>query len=956
MKFYIIILFTVICGLQLMSQNQVNGILDDISELSTRKTIQIPMKDGTLLETDIYLPISSDSLVVEMNMLGQKIRVPLYNIGTQLVRYPWLINSAGDTIQNPNPFELPLVFTRTPYGKEGEGTGPLFNLLGYNYALQDMRGRYNSQGLYLPMFSDGWDKSKYHPSISHVLDVVPASDSRSANHHEDGWESYRYLLTNATRDYDINEDGVIDHSGPICNGSMGMFGASALGNTQYQLASAHKINSDGPGLKCLLPIVATNEHYLSTGFNNGVFREGLVYGWVSGQLKDLNTDLPSIQADSSIFNTIHTPRDYNLPDLSTVINKGVDHFTSIKYNQQITSAYPNSINRCDMDASFAPVDAQGEADPTGSFSRYSNLNVPIYNITGWWDIFVNGQMLTREYTKANCDSKSKPYQKIIIGPWAHQTIGSTTTGDAIYPNNVTGILGLDFKEVNFNKIDLSGIAKSEALAWYRSTLNYNDYKKIAEPIYRIPEAKQFISVGSIGVARIPIQAVDLSLEELLNFLGGKSGIKNVKIEFKLAGQTNFQIINYDIPPLQQPILPFEGSALTKAVAKDFSKSKDYKFYVVGPTQESENNNVGNYWFESDEFPPMQSITYEKLFITEKGKLSEQSPKQTFNQTYSHIPDNPAFGLGGNNMLERTPDDFRNSQGQINLASPALRAYELDHPGVIQFTTGVFLDTFCFIGAPRASLYASSMPQSAVVGEPTSTDFFVRLIDVCPDGRELFICEGAVNARAKEYARHIYLHHQEDINIPFSNIEAGKIEKFEFELLPIAYTMGRGHQLKILIQSAVWPKYQSNPNLPLEDGDFFRRRLFDATSYRFQGKEMTARTANNTIYSSPSLPSFIELPVYNSKLVLAVEDNKQKNPIQEIAVYPNPTSDWLHITDHSYQSTFVELINTDGKTISAQKISGNLSLDVRSLASGTYIVHCYNSSGAVILNQRVIISH
>lgn len=31
-----------------------------------------------------------------------------------------------------------------------------------------------------------------------------------------------------------------------------------------------------PGLRCLMPIVATTEHYISTGYNNGVFRDRIV--------------------------------------------------------------------------------------------------------------------------------------------------------------------------------------------------------------------------------------------------------------------------------------------------------------------------------------------------------------------------------------------------------------------------------------------------------------------------------------------------------------------------------------------------------------------------------------------------------------------------------------------------------------------------------------------------------
>ena len=59
-----------------------------------------------------------------------------------------------DTINgepNPNPWQLPCIFTRTPYKKSGDTEiGSALALLGYAGLTQDLRGRYESEGVYMP--------------------------------------------------------------------------------------------------------------------------------------------------------------------------------------------------------------------------------------------------------------------------------------------------------------------------------------------------------------------------------------------------------------------------------------------------------------------------------------------------------------------------------------------------------------------------------------------------------------------------------------------------------------------------------------------------------------------------------------------------------------------------------------------------------------------------------------
>lgn len=131
-------------------------------DVVVEKNIRIPAADGTLLATDIYRPARNGEPLAE---------------------------------------KYPVVFQRTPYNKEGERFVPqatYFASQGYVVVLQDLRGRYQSEGVF----------TKYNP--------LEASD---------GKESVEYL-----------------HSLPYANGQVVMWGTSYGAHTQ---ADASKLDPNG---------------------------------------------------------------------------------------------------------------------------------------------------------------------------------------------------------------------------------------------------------------------------------------------------------------------------------------------------------------------------------------------------------------------------------------------------------------------------------------------------------------------------------------------------------------------------------------------------------------------------------------------------------------------------------------------------------------------------------------
>ena len=131
------------------------------------RDVMIPMRDGTRLAADVYIPVEN-----------------------------------GRRVEEPRP----LLLTRTPYSKDRErtvGSAMHFVSRGYVAVIQDMRGRYRSEGEF----------TKY-----------------AAVETEDGFDTVEWLSKQ-----------------PYSNGKIGMWGTSYGAHTQ---ADAAKL--DPPGLTALL--------------------------------------------------------------------------------------------------------------------------------------------------------------------------------------------------------------------------------------------------------------------------------------------------------------------------------------------------------------------------------------------------------------------------------------------------------------------------------------------------------------------------------------------------------------------------------------------------------------------------------------------------------------------------------------------------------------------------------
>ncbi|MBX7180720.1 MAG: CocE/NonD family hydrolase [Bacteroidia bacterium] len=454
---------------------------------------------------------------------------------------------------------------------------------------------------------------------------------------------------------------------------------------------------------------------------------------------------------------------------------------------------------------------------------------------------------------------------------------------------------------------------------------------------------------------------------MLALLNGTGGVPGVSVEIRniipFTNDTSYNSVTFDVPAFGTPLVKgLDNFEIDSIPFRDFLNEYDIpnvRFYVVGPNGDgvAENQGMGNYWLGTDTFP-LQSpwVTNVKCYLHPDGSFdlpSQVNPpsnvEDQFN-IYVHDPDDPLRTCGGGNMIEQTPDGTRDSQGQMDFTSDQNRPFCLDRPGILAYTSPEVQDSLCIIGFPTATIYAKSNPGGANTGDPTDTDFFVRVLDVYPDGREFFVAEGGVNARAREYVRGLVEHPEWDQEIPypidtipFSNIETGKIYEYKFKMLPLGYTWGKGHKMKILISSSNFDRFQVNPNIPMNDGEFFRRKPGDGQTYTYQGVEYSPRVAVQRIAFSAEHPCNIEFPVYTQQYVNVPDLSNNHNTGLDALVYPNPTAGDLSIfptKPGKYQVTILSITGTVVAKLDNQT-EETIRLDASKLGAGIYLIEIAN---------------
>jgi len=951
-----------------------NGKLDNIEEMIDRTYRQVPMSDGAKMWLDITLPQYRDTFSVDnlqLSIGGALRTIPRLHLGDPGLQYFIYPHQA-------DPYRLPVIFSRTPYGAfwwhQG---GQSYSVMGFCGIINDMRGKFNSEGTYYPMYSDAWRKDGYY-SNGHTLDITP---NHAANYHEDGYELLQYITNHLRRD--TNGDNTEDSL--ICNGNIGMFGASAVGNSQLQAAATRYVDTDKPGLKCLFPVNATAENYRYSGYQGGCFRMGLVELWMWGQMAtEWFAPYDTLDAiDTSVLNGIKTLRDYGIdvndfPSAEEAAKHAAlvsEHFWTTKNR----AYYPNSAFRASMDCSIATMDSNGNGMINGPVNRYTNLDVPTYHFSGWWDIFCEGQLetwrLQRKYS-----TKNRRFQKIVIGPWSHNTCGERKTGDVTYKPNCT-----QYNKVNLDGPDTQEIAllqQGEVLQWFRQFLSEG-----REPVFHLPARTnwQSFNISGLGQVEILAPAFDFngSYANWYNYFNAMTPLDSIPVITRIVSTNEQDTLYVTLPKrstkliyhIEEPgdIPRTRSDLFTDRPPVNFDDSAPdgeapIRFYVVGPVNDgiAENETVGNYWFSADTFP-LPNEQRVKMYFHADGNFNFEKPITDEGEiTYVADPQNPVPTHGGNNMEERTPDDLRESLGQMNFRDPAyvnevlerplLNVGGTEYPDLIAFTSGPLLDTFSTIGQAVVKLYDKSRPYLSFFPQYGNHEIVVRVLDVTPDGKELFVMEGSVNSRCREYVAHIAETGVEDVNIPFVNTPANQMLEYTFPMQPMAYTFGKGHRIKVLISGTNFYRLAPSFNIPIEDDEYYFRSALQTELYTFENFTLPPQIAITTMKFSDVYSAYIDFPIVGAVPELGSTAGVQEAEGKTFAaeIYPNPASDMLNIDPSLPGIYLMEIFDGIGKQVLAQKFDDITAVDVSEWISGIYMIQLTHLSKNINLTKKVIV--
>ncbi len=304
------------------------------ADIIVEKNVMVPMRDGVRLATDIYRPSA--------------------------------------------PGRYPVVFVRTPYGTELPKIGAqakYYVAQGYAFAIQDCRGKYESEG-------DWFGKR---------------------DEAKDGSDSITWLGTQ-----------------PWSTGKVGMTGGSYRGMVQYLVA-----DQENRYLKALVPLVAPT----TLGRDLGDFDHLAVYSGrdsLANIIWLIRTDGRIDQNDENFSLTFEKAWDY-MPrsDYSKVFGRPMKWWTFM-LNQRY-GFWEEYYMRASLGEWSKPIDMKSWFKSYEE--RYRKVRVPMLHISGWYDCC--GEQPTKMFQlirKLATEPLARDNQQLVMGPWPHG-VGKQKNGD-----------------------------------------------------------------------------------------------------------------------------------------------------------------------------------------------------------------------------------------------------------------------------------------------------------------------------------------------------------------------------------------------------------------------------------------------------------------------------------------------------------------------------------------------
>ncbi len=239
----------------------------------------------------------------------------------------------------------------------------------------------------------------------------------------------------------------------------------------------------------------------------------------------------------------------------------------------------------------------------------------------------------------------------------------------------------------------------------------------------------------------------------------------------------------------------------KGIENGMDEEPPLKIFVMG----------ANEWRFENEWPLARTV-YRNFYFHSRGgantlngdgTLDINPPADKNPDRYTYDPSDPVRTIGSMGPYDQREVEKRQD--------------------VLVYSTAPLKADIEVTGPVNAIVYASSSARN--------TDFTAKLVDVYPDGRAIRICEGIIRADHR------------NPSLPPTNIEPGKVYKYNIDLWATSNVFKKGHKIRVEISSSNFPRFDRN----LNTGDYF------ATDTKWI-------KAEQTVFHNEQYPSCIVLPV------------------------------------------------------------------------------------------------
>jgi len=305
-----------------------------LMDIRVERNVTVPMRDGTLLRADVFRPEPEGRYPVLL------MRTP-YGKSTAQIAYGWLqpIRPASD---------------------------------GYVVVVQDVRGRFESDGRFYP----------FHQEV------------------DDGFDTVEWCARQ-----------------PWSNGRVGMYGYSYLGATQW-LAAA----SQAPNLQAIVPGQTASDYYDGWTYQGGAFELGFNLAWTATLLA--LPEVPRIGLEAEETRRL-------LAGLQGVV---FDHWPALRHlpirdlpafaNDVVAPYYKEWLAHPTRDDYWAPITIE-DAHP--------RIHARALNIGGWFDLFIRGTLRNFSGMASNGPTPEvRAGQQLLVGPWHHGSQLTSSSGHTVF--------------------------------------------------------------------------------------------------------------------------------------------------------------------------------------------------------------------------------------------------------------------------------------------------------------------------------------------------------------------------------------------------------------------------------------------------------------------------------------------------------------------------------------------